>query len=153
MRQVKEMMLSFVDDGVSARAVLLEDEAPRTCRAIWGLLPLAGEAIHAAYSGTLAALYFDPTVVVPAENATPCLQTGDVAFTHYEAGVRHGHPAALSEVYWAYDRYARPTIPGQWLPATANVFGRIVGEAAAFYAASRDLRRTGVRRLEIRPGA
>ena len=153
MSRAREIVLTFVDDGVSARAVLLEDEAPRTCLAIWRLLPLRGEAIHAAYSGTLAALYFDPTVAVPEENATTCLQTGDVVFTHYEPGVRHGHPEALSEVYWAYDRYARPTIPGQWLPATANVFGRIVGEAAAFYAASRDLRRTGVRRLEIHRGA
>src|SRR6266536_3255050 len=83
MSQAREIVLTFVDDGVSARAVLLEDEAPRTCRTIWGLLPLRGEAIHAAYSGTLAALYFDPTVAVPEENATPCLQTGDVVFTHY----------------------------------------------------------------------
>ena len=146
----REIEIRFVDEGVSARAVLLEDEAPRTCRTIWELLPLEGEAIHGAYSGTVVALHFDPTVTVPEENATTCIQTGDVMFTHYEPGFRHGHPEPVSEVYWAYDRYARPTIPGQWVPATANVFGRIVGDPTAFYAMSRALQRTGVKRLAIR---
>ena len=40
------------------------------------------------------------------------IQTGDVMYTHYKPGVRHGHPDAGSGVHWAYDRYVRPTTPG-----------------------------------------
>jgi hypothetical protein len=148
----RELILDFVDDHVSTRALLLEDEAPATCRTIWDLLPAAGPLGHAAYSGTLVALYIDPRVTVPVENATTCVQTGDVMFTHYDAMVRHGHPDALSEIHWAYDRYARPTIPGQWLPATANVFARIPATAEAFFRVCQEIRRGGVKRMEIRRG-
>ena len=71
-------------------------------------------------------------------------------FTHYDAGTRHGHLNALSEIYWAYDRYVRPIIPGQHGPAIANVFGRIVGDTAPFYAMSRRLHSEGFKRLEAR---
>ena len=70
-------------------------------------------------------------------------------YTHYKPGVRHGHPDAGSGVHWAYDRYVRPTTPGQWTPAISNVFGRIVGDAEAFYDACRRMRREGVKHIEI----
>jgi hypothetical protein len=145
----KEMLITFSDIAVSGRVLLLEDEAPRTCETIWRNLPFSGESTHAIYSGTLVALFIDPSIEVPEENATTCIQTGDVIFTHYRSGFRHGHPEPLSEIYWTYDRYARPTIPGQWVPATANVFGRIVGECAAFYDVCRRLPKEGTKRLEI----
>jgi hypothetical protein len=145
----KEMLISFSDLAVSARVLLLESEAPETCRTLWSRLPFAGESTHAIYSGTLVALFIDSGIDIPEENATTCVTTGDVIFTHYRAGVRHGHPEPLSEIYWVYDRYARPTIPGQFVPATANVFGRIVGDASAFYEVSRRLPREGAKRLTI----
>jgi len=143
------MVVTFVDEGVSARALFLEHEAPRTCAAMWDALPAAGEGAHGNYSGTVVGLFIDPRIVIPEENATTCIQTGDVMFTHYDADVRHGHPQPISEIYWAYDRYARPTIPGQWVPATANVFGRFVGDPTAFYAVCRRIPREGWKRLEI----
>jgi hypothetical protein len=96
------------------------------------------------------ALYIEPSIEVEEENATTCIQTGDVMFTHYRPGFRHGHREPVSEIYWAYDRYARPTIPDQWVPAVANVFGRIVGDASDFYDMCRRIRREGVKQLEIR---
>ena len=146
----KEIVLTFVDEGVSARAMLLEEAAPRTCQAVWEQLTLAGTAGHGAYSGTVVAIYLDPAVVVAEENATTCVQTGDVMFTHYEPNTRHGYPAGLSEIYWAYDRYARPHVPGQWVPAIANVFARLVGEPADFYAVCRRVLQEGLKRIEIR---
>lgn len=149
----KELILTFVDGpdaGVSARAVLLEAAAPRTCAAIWERLPIAVTAGHGAYSGTIVGVRLDPTVVVGEENATTCVQTGDVMFTHYEPRTRHGYPAGLSEIYWAYDRYARPHVPGQWVPAVANVFARIAGEPTDFYAVCRRILQEGLKRIEIR---
>ena len=145
----RHIEFKFVKEGISVRAVLLEKDAPQTCSTIWGILPLKGDCSHASYSGTIAALLFDPTVDVPEENATTCIETGDVMFTHYEPGFRQGDADPDSEIYWAYDRYARPTIPGQWLPATANIFGRIVGDASAFYDVCRRIRREGWKPIEI----
>jgi hypothetical protein len=99
--------------------------------------------VHGNYSGTVVGLFIDPSIVVPEENATTCIQTGDVMFTHYDPGFRHGYPQPISEIYWAYDRYARPTIPGQWVPATANIFARFVGDPTAFYAVCRRIPREG----------
>lgn len=149
----KEMVLTFVDGpdaGVTARAVLLEEAAPRTCAAVWAQLPIVVTAGHGAYSGTIVGVRLDPSVIVGEENATTCVQTGDVMFTHYEPNTRHGYPNGLSEIYWAYDRYARPHVPGQWVPAIANVFARIVGEPADFYAVCRRILQEGLKRIEIR---
>ena len=142
--------IEFTNERVTARALLLDDQAPTTCNTIWGVLPLRGRVTHARYSGTMVAHHFDNTVVVEAENATTYIQTGDVIYTHYDEGFRHGHPDALSEVYWAYDRYARPTIPGVGLPATANVFGRFVGDPTPFYEVCSRMLIEGAKQIEIR---
>lgn len=36
--------------GVTARARLLEDAAPRTCAAVWDALPLSGQVFHGKYA-------------------------------------------------------------------------------------------------------
>lgn len=142
--------IEFVNEKVVARALLLDDQAPKTCQRIWDVLPLRGRVTHARYSGTMVAHHFDNTVVIEEENATTYIQTGDVIYTHYNAGVRHGHPDALSEVYWAYDRYARPTIPGVGLPSTANIFGRFIGDPTPFYEVCSRMLVEGAKQIEIR---
>ena len=148
----RSIEFAFLDSHVTARAVLLDDDAPRTCQAVWDCLPVSGDALHAMYSGTVAALFLTDSRIgaeVGEENATTNIQTGDVMFTHYDAGKRHGHPEALSEIYWAYDRYVWPTIPGQHIPAIANVFARILDDASAFYDMSRRTHSEGFKRLQI----
>ena len=139
----REIEIDFVGTGVVGRIELLDREAPRTCQAVWDYLPFTGDGLHAMYSGTVGA-------DIGEENATSNIQTGDVIFTHYSPGTRHGHPEPLSEIYWAYDRYVRPTIPGQFVPAIANVFGRVVGDARAFYDMNRRLHSEGFKKLEVR---
>jgi Protein of unknown function (DUF3830) len=143
--------LIFRDAGPRARVLLLDEDAPMTCAAVWDALPLEAEAGHGAYSGTVVGLFMNPNILAPTENASTYIQTGDVMFTHYDANTRHGHPDPISEIYVAYDRYARPTIPGVGLPATANIFGQIIGDAQQFYAACRDLPRLGARMLAAEP--
>jgi hypothetical protein len=142
--------ITFPDEGVSARALLLEDEAPNTCRRVWEILPLSGEGGHANYSGTMVGLLFDPSVTIPEENPITWTQVGDVVFTHYDHGFAPGHREALSEIYWSYDRFGRPVVPGKWVPAVANLFARIVGDATAFYEVSRRTSREGFKRMEIK---
>ncbi len=143
------IVFRFVDEGETARALLLEDQAPHTCQTIWNILPLTGDGVHGNYSGTTVGLLFDPTITIQEENSTTCIQTDDVLFTHYEPGVRHGYPDPVSEIYWAYDRYCRPIVPGQWVPAVANVFGRMIGDTSRFYDVCRRVPKEGWKRLEI----
>ena len=37
--------------GVTCVAALLDDQAPRTCRAVWDALPQEGDVYHAKYAG------------------------------------------------------------------------------------------------------
>jgi len=141
----------FVFDlgGTIARARLLDEAAPVTCETLWKRLPLSGSAGHAMLSGTSVALYIDPSIVLPEENATVQIQTGDVMFTHYRERERHGFPEALSEIYWAYDRYCRPTAPGKMTPVIPNVFAEFEQGSQAFFEVCRRIRREGTRPLKI----
>lgn len=145
----KYFVFSYLDESISARALLFEKEAPKTVETLWKRAPFEGKAGHAIFSGTTCALYIDPTIVVPMENASTLIQTGDLMFTHYDAMIRHGYPDALSEIYWAYDRYCRPTMPGAMLPVYPNIFGRFVDDPKPFFDASRGIREVGRKRIRI----
>lgn len=127
--------LVFALEGTSARARLLDDLAPETCRAVWALLPLGGPCGHVMLAGTSCALDIDPAVVLPEENAAGLIHKGDVMFIHYNARERHGFPAAESKIYWAYDRYCMPRTPGKMIPEFPNVFAEFEGDAQPFFKA------------------
>jgi hypothetical protein len=146
----REIELVFPTEGAVLRIELLDAAAPKTSQAVWDALPISGPAGHGNYSGTVVGVLMDASIVVPKENATAYIQTGDVMYTHYNANERHGYPDALSEIYVAYDRYARPITPGEGIPATANIFGRVIGDPMAFYAVCRRLPTEGAKPLEVR---
>ena len=145
----RHFVFTLTEMNIVARARLLEAEAPETCRALWAHLPYEGRCYHAMHSGTMGVLLIDPTITVPTENATTLLQTGDLLFTHYDAGVRRGYLEPLSEIYWAYDRYCTPTAPGQIIPVYPNVFGQFLSGSEDFFAASRRLHLEGAARLVV----
>jgi hypothetical protein len=149
MAMARYFRFTYVDEGIAADARLLEEAAPRTVECLWTRAPYEGLAGHAIFSGTTCALYIDPAIVVPREHATHLVQKGDLMFTHYDAMERHGWPEPLSEIYWAYDRYCRPTMPGTMAPVYPNVFGAFEGDARAFFAASQRIRYDGRKRLRI----
>jgi hypothetical protein len=149
MRMARYFVFTYVDEKITAKAVLLDKEAPKTVEMLWRHAPFDGLAVHAIYSGTTVGLLFDPTIVVPMENATTHLQTRDLLFTHYDAQTRYGHPDAVSEVYWAYDRFCRPVMPGAGLPVCPNVFGHFLDGCEEFFAASRRVAAEGAKRLTI----
>lgn len=127
--QPEGIILQF-RNAAPARFRLLWDDAPKTCRALADNAPRQGECVHAIYSGTVVGFFLDPTVNPPLENATSVVVPGDLLFTHYDERTRHGHPDPLSEIYWPYDRYARPTIPGQFVTTVASVFAAFDGDDA-----------------------
>jgi hypothetical protein len=142
---VEEIHLQF-PEASATRFRLLWDLAPQTCKAVVENVTKQAECVHAIYSGTMVGLFFDPTITAPLENASSICLPGDIVFTHYDAGTRHGYPDPLTEIYWPYDRYARPTIPGQFITTIASVFASFVGsdeEWKEFAAHSRATRYQG----------
>lgn len=121
-----------ISGGPVASFRLLWEDAPETCAAVVKHVPSIGECVHAIYSGTMVGFFFDPTVAPPVENATTCVLPGDLLFTHYHTHMRHGYPDPLTEIYWAYDRYAKPTVPGQFVSYPAPVFATFDGEQSVW---------------------
>ena len=143
--------LIFTLGGASARARLIEDLAPETCRLVWNQLPASGPCGHVMLGGTSCALNLDPGLVAPEENAAGLIQKGDVMFIHYNARERHGFPAAESKIYWAYDRYCMPRTPGKMTPEYPNVFAEFVGDAKDFFKRCEDTFLGGQKPLTIAP--
>ena len=142
------LTLTFVDEGVSAVAELLEDQAPKTCAAVLAALPQTNEAHHATYSGSEVAFILDRDLGVGKENATSKVIPGDLAYTRFEGGELWGFPDTFSELCWFYDRDAVPSMPDG--PVSVNIFGRFVENFPEFAAVCRRMRREGVKRVQVR---
>jgi hypothetical protein len=139
--------LSFVEHAVAVEAKLLWAEAPRTCAAVVEALPTRGPAHHAIYSGSECVHVLDQVLRLGAENATSEVTKGDVAFTWMAAGSSYGVDRDFAEICWFYDIDAQPRM---WEgPVEVNIFAKIVGDAAPFYAVCRRMRREGVKAFQI----
>lgn len=69
-------------------ARLLDEEAPRTCAAIWSALPLAGDVYHAKYARNELYTFVPPVADQPLghENPTVTPIPGDVVYFEFAAG-------------------------------------------------------------------
>ena len=145
----RTILLTFVGEGVSAVADLLDEQAPETCRIIWEHLPLEGRTVHGMYSGPEVFIRADHLPPAPPENQIHRALPGDVGFWFQEAGRYASSPHAVAEIVFIYARGAAIMGPdGQ--PTWVNMFAQIRPEGAdAFYAAARKVRAEGPRTLRI----
>ena len=148
----RQIVLTFVEEGVSAVAELLEERAPETCRAVWDALPLEGRTIHGMYSGPELFIRADHLPPVPPENQIHRAPVGIVGYWRVEGGKYANSPNAACEIVWIYAGGAAIMGPdGQ--PTWVNLFAQIRPEGSeAFYAASRRVRTEGPRTLRIERG-
>jgi hypothetical protein len=147
MNRPSAIRLTFVECGATAQATLLWERAPVTCDAIVNLLPVAGRAHHAIYSGSECVQLLNQIPRIDPENATANVTKGQVAFTWMTAGSSYGVDRDFAEICWFYDLDVQPRM---WEGVIeVNVFAEIVGEAAEFYAVCRRMRREGVKPLRI----
>lgn len=84
--------ITLTGRGVSCRARLLDDEAPRTCALVWEALPLAGQAYHGKYARNEVYTLLPPLGTPGRENTTVTPIPGDVCFFGFDAG-DIGNPA------------------------------------------------------------
>ena len=143
--------------GVRCRARLLDEQAPRTCAAVWDALPQGGDAFHGKYArNEIYTLVDDFAPVAPGrENTTVTPIPGDVCafwFTAEELGsASHGYAAEqqpragagivdLAIFYERNNLLLNPDVG--WVPG--NVFATIVDGLEEIAAASQDLWLNGV---------
>ncbi|AFV90890.1 MAG: DUF3830 family protein [Acidipropionibacterium acidipropionici] len=136
---------------VTAKALLLDDEAPRTCQAIWDSLPIAGPAFHGKYARNEIYAFVEPLVTEPGpENTTITPFTGDLCYFNFSN-------TALSNPGYGYEKESALPGTGQvvdlalfygrnnllingdqgWVPG--NVYGRIVEGLDDVIAAGTDI--------------
>ena len=143
----KYIEIRFVEQNISVRARLLEQEMPRTCTELLKHMPLEGTATHARYSGSEVAVLLPTHIRVGREKATCATVPGDVAYVWLNRDDHYGLDDDVSEICWFYDRDSEPRM---WEgPIRVNIFARIEGDAARFYQASADTRISGVKKVRI----
>jgi len=140
---------TFALQNIKARARLLEDEMPRTCKEIIKNLPLESMATHARYSGSEVAMLLSTDIKVEREKATCSVETGDVAYIWLNRDDHYGLDDDVSEICWFYDKDSTPAMAEG--PVLGNIFARFEGEGLKeFYKASADTRITGQKQVVIR---
>lgn len=135
MRKIK---MTFVDESVSAIAVLLDDKAPRTAQMIWDVLdkPFEGYAIHAMFTGRELSFGLpcdrvpDEALGIPPENQTVFPIPGDLIWNGYYPYQWQGVPNPVYDFGIFYGRDSRLLLPVGWRPS--NHFGCIVENLSEF---------------------
>jgi hypothetical protein len=87
-------------DGAKATATLFDEYVPRTCEAIWGILPVSGKAIHANWSGREIMLHLEGEKVLhPHQEAkihSNFIAEGDIHFFYRASSLSRGKQLAYS---------------------------------------------------------
>ena len=114
--------------NVRAVAELLEDEAPKTCKAILDFLPAELEFVQCSASGAEAIAFLNPPNIIrlPPENWVKYVLPGDIAY-YYSAVAKPGtymgdSTTDFAEIVIYYDRDCR--LVSGW--GGVNLFARIV---------------------------
>ena len=147
----RKIRISFPNDGASATADLLEDDAPNTCDALWDLLPLRVKAVHDIWSGHQVVAHLDKSVVLQPENVLTYLpMSGDIFYyyrpTHYFRGAPYGRTES-AELGIVYDRDSRPQGPRG--PEAVNLFANISSALDQFAKACEDMIYRGQKEILI----
>jgi len=150
--QRRRIRLTYLTNGESAVAEMLDDEAPETCQLVWDLLPLTQNVIHGMYSGAEVFVLLETSSPAPVENRTQLPLPGELLYFHDASGnVTSGRKAA-SEICIVYGRGVTLRGP-EGAPSYASLFARIPGDWkydwTAFVQACRLARWQGPHRLRI----
>ena len=135
---------------VRAVATFLEDAAPRTCTALWSMLPIDGETFHAKWAGReLYTLVPPPDASPGLENATIMPIPGDLLWFDVSPDsidlpieMRKAHPRGLVDIAVFYGRNNFLLSPQGFMPG--NLFATITEGLAEYAKACGEVFREGV---------
>ena len=138
--------------NVRCVARMLDEEAPKTCEAVWSALPQSGDVYHAKYASneiyTLVAPFAEEET--GPENRTIAPAKGDVMYFHLPPGFRLPPEAreleaarrGVVDLAVFYDRNNLLLSPSEGL-TPGNVFATIVKNMAEMTAAGHSVWREG----------
>lgn len=136
-------------------AELLEEDAPKTCKAVWDRLPLEGQAMPSITSGSEVFLTLGPSLGIPFENQTIYPIPGDLVFylqpRSYVDGEVKGHERHRETIAIVYGRDVQ--MYGPVVPLSLNLFATAVDGLAEFSAEVAKMKREGFGRLSISKAA
>jgi hypothetical protein len=151
----RRLQLSFPDEDVSAAAVLLDEQAPETCAAIWQQLvqPLEMTGTHAMWTGPEVSLQIPPDVALaklarlPAENLTVFPQPGDLVWAYMPGHAFRGIPFPIYDIGVFYGPQGRIFLPMGWFPC--NHFAQLQGDWEKFGALCAQTLTEGAKRVRF----
>jgi hypothetical protein len=129
----KTFQVEVLETGVRAVVELLEENAPRTCAALWKVLQRGYQvnAIHARWSGPEVVALVPPEAQagvdprdIGIENATTYPVRGDVCWMYRPPGMYRFMKEEIWDVAFIYDHECRFYIPSGMV--VMNVWGRII---------------------------
>jgi hypothetical protein len=133
--------------GVTCRARLLDDDAPRTCDAVWNALPQSGDAYHALIPRITAAPHRENPTVTPIPGDV-CLfdfepwEIGNSAYGYEPGSEAHAEQGATDlAIFYGRNNLLLNGDVG-WVPG--NVFAAIEDGLPELAAACNDLWMRGV---------
>lgn len=151
----RKLYLKFVDANVTGIITLYWENAPETCKAIWGALekPISWPASHAIFSGPEIMMglpeenrNFDPTKL-PAENQTVLPDPGELLWFYQPKNFFKIDPDEFWEIGLFYAAGGRTFGPTGWIPCT--YFGKMTENLDGIAEQCRLIRKEGQKIVEI----
>ena len=151
----KRLEIVSLESGVKAIVELFEEQAPKTCEAMWKCLesPMETEGIHAMWVGRELMFIMpeenqrvDPTSI-PLENSTAHPLPGDVLFAYYTPHITRQY----------YDDFRDKPIwdffiiygPDAIMSSAATVWARVVEGLEGLATESRKIRKEGTKPFRV----
>ncbi|MBS7609675.1 DUF3830 family protein [Candidatus Bathyarchaeota archaeon] len=147
----KTLVLKLPGEGFEADILLLEEEAPETCRGILESLPIRGRLVHTNYSGQMVTIELrgDDMMKAPKENLVKDVRPRDVTYWYSywdDPGLIHGVDEYV-EIGFVYGRFARPSfVRGV---KAVNLFGIVSSNFGSLFSLSRRIRIEGAKEVII----
>lgn len=116
--------IELICEDAVAKAELLEDQAPKTCDLVWGILPVSGYLTHAIYSGSEVAMILPDYFPLDAENATAAVLPWEIFFASLQAKDYFDVENDFSEFAFFYDRNTGPRMLDGLVKV--NIFAKII---------------------------
>jgi hypothetical protein len=87
-------------DGATATASLFDEYAPKTCEAVWNILPVTGRSIHANWSGREMMLHLEGDKILRLPQEVPVhsnyIYEGDIHYFYRASSLSRGKQLAYS---------------------------------------------------------
>jgi hypothetical protein len=148
---VRRIEIDISELNFSARAFLLEDEAPKTCEAVWQALPIEGKVIHTDFSGMMLnlALKDEALFNLPRENEVKAVRPRDITYW-YSYWVKPGLIRGMDEFAEIGFIYGRAHPRNFWDEEIVNLFAILEESSESFMKLGKTVRRTGEKEMIMR---